>query len=79
MKLKGISESLRSRYAEIPADVGRQIGEVQQSLQKAEEAVMINHPVQACWNLNACFWQMLLIIFLAAALGEEQPGQEAGG
>ncbi|XP_037837524.1 nesprin-2 isoform X2 [Kryptolebias marmoratus] len=46
-KLKSITDSLQSRHAEIPADIGRQIQEVQQSLQKAEEVLSErNNPVR---------------------------------
>ncbi|XP_037541118.1 nesprin-1 [Nematolebias whitei] len=46
-KLKSITGSLQSRYAAVPADCGRQIDEVKQSLQKAEEMLLErNNPVR---------------------------------
>ncbi|XP_069017780.1 nesprin-2a isoform X4 [Embiotoca jacksoni] len=39
-KLKCIMDGVQSRYAEIPADIGRVIHEVELSLQRAEEKIM---------------------------------------
>ncbi|XP_041832728.1 nesprin-2-like [Melanotaenia boesemani] len=51
-KVKCIMDNVQSRYEEIPADIGKQIQEVQQSLQKAEEMQHINNsnPVKKLAN-----------------------------
>ncbi|XP_054871829.1 nesprin-2 isoform X5 [Amphiprion ocellaris] len=50
-KLKCIMDSVQSRYAEIPADIGRLIQEVQLTLQRAEQKLMEkNSPVAKLAN-----------------------------
>lgn len=38
-KLKCITDSVQSRYTEVPVDIGKQIQDLQMSLQRAEEKV----------------------------------------